>query len=54
MKLSSAFVLTAFVQLLFALFLLCFTSAPLLPSGLLVGVGTILMGLGIFLMIDGE
>lgn len=54
MKLSSVFVLTALVQLLFALFLLCLTTAPLLPSGLLIGVGTIFMGLGILLMIDGE
>lgn len=54
MKLSTAFALTGLVQLIVALLMLTLTSAPLLPSGLLIGVGTVLLGLGIMFSLEGE
>jgi hypothetical protein len=54
MKVSSVLSIAGLVQLFVALLLLTLTTAPLLPSGLLLGVGTILLGLGIILTIEGE
>ena len=53
MKLSSAFILSSLVQLFVALGFLMFTTAPLLPSAMLIGVAIFLMASGFVISANG-
>ena len=54
MKLSTAFVIGAFIQLIGALGLLAFVPDSLFIGALLTLVGTVMMGMGLFLSHHGD